>query len=439
MASRVPVLEQARGGAVAEKQKPVTSGGNNRRALGDIGNVVNVNALGVEGKQQQPKITRPVTRGLRAQLLANGQADVVANKKSDGVVGKEGAKAAKQKQKVTVKPKPVTVIEISPDTIEEENKKPKSQINLGEGSSRKKGKATFTSLLTARSKVACGLSAKKVHDIDGADSEDQLAVADYVEDIYTFYRLAESSNQIHDYMDSQTEINEKMRAILMDWLIEVHNKFSLMPETLYLTVHIIDRYLSMETVLRRELQLVGVSAMLIASKYEEIWAPEISDFVCISDRAYTREQILGMEKKLLDKLEWSLTVPTPYVFLLRFLKAAASDEVMENMVFFFAELALMDYSMIMNCPSMVAASAVYVAHCTLKKSPLWNQTLKHHTGFSELQLMDCAKRLVKFHSYAAESKLKAVYKKYSTPECHTVASITPAVTLVEELEGCHLT
>ena len=76
-------------------------------------------------------------------------------------------------------------------------------------------------------------------------------------------------------MDSQPEINERMRAILVDWLIEVHHKFELMPETLYLTLNIVDRYLASKNVLRRELQLVGLSAMLMASKYEEIWAPEV--------------------------------------------------------------------------------------------------------------------------------------------------------------------
>jgi cyclin B len=78
-----------------------------------------------------------------------------------------------------------------------------------------------------------------------------------------------------DYIDSQVEINSKMRGILADWIIEVHQKFELMPESLYLTMYIIDRYLSMQPVLRRELQLVGVSALLIACKYEEIWAPEV--------------------------------------------------------------------------------------------------------------------------------------------------------------------
>lgn len=126
-------------------------------------------------------------------------------------------------------------------------------------------------------------------------------------------------------MDSQPEVNENMRAILVDWLVDVHTKFELSPETFYLTINIIDRFLAVKIVPRKELQLVGISAMLIASKYEEIWAPEVNDFVCLSDRAYTHGQILIMEKKILGKLEWTLTVPTLYVFLVRFIKASLPD------------------------------------------------------------------------------------------------------------------
>jgi G2/mitotic-specific cyclin-B, other len=67
--------------------------------------------------------------------------------------------------------------------------------------------------------------------------------------------------------------------------------------------------------------------MLMASKYEEIWPPEVNDFVCLSDRAYSHEQILIMEKTILGKLEWTLTVPTPFVFLVRFIKAASVSAV----------------------------------------------------------------------------------------------------------------
>lgn len=83
-----------------------------------------------------------------------------------------------------------------------------------------------------------------------------------------------------------------------------------MPETLYLTVNLIDRFLEAKQVTRKHLQLVGVTAMLVASKYEEIWAPEVRDFVYISDRAYTRDQILNMEKIMLNTLRFNLTVPS---------------------------------------------------------------------------------------------------------------------------------
>jgi len=91
------------------------------------------------------------------------------------------------------------------------------------------------------------------------------------------------------FMDFQEDINEKMRAILVDWLVEVHLKFKLLPETLYLTVNLIDRYLCKEQVHRSKLQLVGVTAMLIASKYEEIYPPIVKDFVYITDNAYTKD------------------------------------------------------------------------------------------------------------------------------------------------------
>uniref|UniRef100_A0A803NA89 Cyclin-like domain-containing protein n=1 Tax=Chenopodium quinoa TaxID=63459 RepID=A0A803NA89_CHEQI len=139
--------------------------------------------------------------------------------------------------------------------------------------------------------AACGLTnnpKEQVADIDASDVDNGLAV---------------NESRPCDYMNSQPEINDKMRAILVDWLIEVHNRFELMPETLYLTINLVDRFLSSKSVPRRELQLLGIGAMLIACSYEEIWAPEVNDFVSISERAYSNEQILKMEKAILGQLE----------------------------------------------------------------------------------------------------------------------------------------
>jgi len=80
-----------------------------------------------------------------------------------------------------------------------------------------------------------------------------------------------------------------MRQILIDWLVEVHLKFKLLPETLFLTVNLIDRYTYIKQVKRNDYQLLGVTAMLIACKYEEIYAPEIKDFIYMTDKAYTKE------------------------------------------------------------------------------------------------------------------------------------------------------
>ncbi|XP_006654583.1 cyclin-B1-5 isoform X2 [Oryza brachyantha] len=429
-----------RGAAVAPgKQKAATAAAGrpdarNRQALGDIGNVLNAHV--VDGKIQLPEgINRPITRSFGAQLLKKAQENAVAANKI--VVQNPARKEPAPKPAKKLVPRPDNAPKV---TSGNENKKPvedkkplKSEGAGGGGSahkhSRKKVVNTLTSVLTARSKHACGITERPrevVEDIDKLDGDNQLAVVDYIEDIYKFYRTAQHECRPTDYMSSQLEVNPKMRAILADWIIEVHYKFELMPETLYLTMYVIDRYLSLQPVLRRELQLVGIAAMLIACKYEEIWAPEVNDFICIADNAYLRHQILAMEKNILNRLQWNLTVPTPYVFLVRFVKAAGGDKELEHMVFFFAEMALTEYGMASLCPSLVAASAVYAAQCTLKRSPLWTDTLKHHTGFSESQLMECAKVLVNAHAAAPENKLKSAYKKYSAEQFGRVALRPPA-------------
>ncbi|XP_076934928.1 G2/mitotic-specific cyclin S13-7-like isoform X2 [Bidens hawaiensis] len=307
--------------------------------------------------------------------------------------------------------------------------------------SRKPSKS-LTTVLTARSKAACGITTKPkdpVVNIDEPDIGNELAQVEYVEDIYKFYKLSETEGGLQDYMNShsQPDLNAKMRAILVDWLIEVHRKFDLMPESLYLTINIVDRYLSVRKVPRKELQLVGISAMLIACKYEEIWPPEVSDLIAISDNAYPREQILTMEKAILGHLGWYLTVPTPYVFVVRYTKASLPfDEEMENMVFFLTDLGLIHYSVIINnSPSKLAASAVYAARCTLKKTPAWTETLKHHTGYHEDELKECAKALVTFHECASETKLKAVYRKYVNPDKGAVAVFPPVRNIEADVGG----
>ena len=152
-------------------------------------------------------------------------------------------------------------------------------------------------------------------DIDERDSDDPLCATSYVQDMYEHFRSKEMSTSVRPlYMEEQQYINERMRSILVDWLVEVHLKFKLVPETLYLTVNIIDRYLARTEVSRPKLQLVGVTALLIASKYEEIYPPELRDLVYICDRAYSKLEVRLFVCLLACLFAHSLDITQPFPF-----------------------------------------------------------------------------------------------------------------------------
>ena len=228
-------------------------------------------------------------------------------------------------------------------------------------------------------------------------------------------------------MKNQTDINEKMRAILIDWLVEVHLKFKLMPETMYLTVNIIDRFLEKKQVIRQKLQLVGVTAMLLASKYEEIYAPEVRDFVYITDKAYTKEQILQMEAMMLNTLEFRITVPTAYVFTNRFLKVAgaAADAKVSHFATYLAERMLQEHKMLGYTPSMMAAATVNVALRTLRGRTAWDRKLELYSGYTQESLRACIKDVEELLANPANT-LKAVSKKYALPKFSEVSTLAAA-------------
>ncbi|CAL9155164.1 unnamed protein product [Musa hybrid cultivar] len=270
--------------------------------------------------------------------------------------------------------------------------------------------------------------------IDICDSNNPLAVVEYVEDIYSFYRQTEVTSCVSpDYMSQQFDINEKMRAILIDWLIEVHYKFELMEETLFLTVNIIDRFLARQTVARKKLQLAGVTAMLLACKYEEVSVPVVEDLILISDRAYTREEVLEMEKLIVNTLQFNMSVPTPYVFMRRFLKAAEADRKLELLSFFIIELCLVEYKMLKFRPSLLAAAAIYTAQCSLRGLKYWTKTSELHSNYSEDQLLECSRLMVDFHHKAGLGKLTGVHRKYTTLKYGCTAKSEPALFLLNTI------
>ncbi|KAJ7966969.1 Cyclin [Quillaja saponaria] len=275
------------------------------------------------------------------------------------------------------------------------------------------------------------ITEERIVDIDNCDIKNPLAVADYIDDLYAYYKKAESSSCVpSNYMAQQSDINEKMRGILIDWLIEVHYKFELMDETLYLTVNLIDRFLAIIPMGRKKLQLVGVTAMLLACKYEEVSVPVVEDLILISDKAYSKKEVLDMEKLMVNTLQFSLSVPTPYVFMRRFLKASQSDKQLEFLSFFIIELCLVEYEMLNFPPSLLAAAAIYTAQCTLIGYKLWSKTCEWHSSYTEEQLLECSRLMVTFHQKAGTGKLTGVHRKYSTSKFGFSAKIEAATFLL---------
>lgn len=306
------------------------------------------------------------------------------------------------------------------------------------------GGMSMTSLLETRSAMASAKRnssappASPVPDIDAQDRTNPLAATEYVNDIYAYFKRVEPKFRVQpDYMTKQNDINEKMRAILVDWLVEVHLKFKLMPETLFLTVNLIDRFLAEKQVTRRNLQLVGVTAMLIASKYEEIWAPEVRDFVYISDKAYTREQILAMEKLMLNTLRFNLTLPTSYNFQARFLKAANmhTDKQVSALSTYLLELSVVDAGMLKYAYSTISAASIYVAMVAFGKSDTFPKALAHHSGFTKEQILPCAAALVNLMQKAPTATLTAVHKKHSNAKFLEIAKTEVPVEILDEVNN----
>ncbi|AET03638.1 G2/mitotic-specific cyclin-2 [Medicago truncatula] len=276
------------------------------------------------------------------------------------------------------------------------------------------------------------IEGEMILDIDSCDANNSLAVVEYIEDLHAYYRKIEYLGCVSPaYMDEQLDLNERMRAILVDWLIEVHDKFDLMQETLFLTVNLIDRFLAKQNVVRKKLQLVGLVAMLLACKYEEVSVPVVSDLIHIADRAYTRKDILEMEKSMLNTLQYNMSLPTAYVFMRRFLKAAQADKKLELVAFFLVELSLVEYEMLKFPPSLVAAAAVYTAQCTVSGFKHWNKTCEWHTNYSEDQLLECSMLMVGFHQKAGAGKLTGVHRKYGSAKFSFTAKCEPACFLLE--------
>ncbi|OEL33714.1 Cyclin-A3-2 [Dichanthelium oligosanthes] len=255
----------------------------------------------------------------------------------------------------------------------------------------------------------------------------QAAVVPYLGDIDRYLRSLEVEPLRRpgpDYFQKiQKNISAKMRAVLVDWLVEVADEFKLQAETLYLAVSYVDRFLTMNVVARDKLQLLGVTALLVAAKYEEIDSSKTKFSVLYAT------QVVKMEADLLTSLNFQIGGPTVTTFLWRFIASCrggsrTSSEKLESMCSYLAELSLLDYDCISYLPSVVAAACLFVARFTIRpKTHPWNLTLQHNTGY---KVFDLQKSIIIIHELQLSIRCpdqKAIREKYQDPKFGCVSTM----------------
>ncbi|MBN3277226.1 CCNA2 protein, partial [Polyodon spathula] len=255
-----------------------------------------------------------------------------------------------------------------------------------------------------------------VLDMSVNEAEEKVStvkVPDYSLDIHKYLREMEvKSRPKAGYMKKQPDITNSMRAILVDWLVEVGEEYKLQNETLYLAVNYIDRFLSSMSVLRGKLQLVGTAAMLLASKFEEIYPPDVAEFVYITDDTYTKKQVLRMEHLILKVLSFDLAAPTINQFLTQYFLYRQANSKVESLSMFLGELSMVDSDPFLKyLPSITAAAAFVLANFTITGAT-WPESLVELTGYTLENLEPCIMDLYQTYLSAPQHGQQSVREKY---------------------------
>ncbi|CBX92797.1 hypothetical protein IAQ61_005841 [Plenodomus lingam] len=404
-----------------------------RNALIDVSNVSKAEAPGAGAKDKKPVATKgalskaaqptKVQKSSRANSTRSilepkerntGSSDLKKRPASGNGIGGQPAKkrVASTTTSTTTTATATTKSTKEEEVVEEEeaeNVEPKENVADAEEPKTKNTKVSPVQILEEDLKH---LTEEQPANLDAEDIDDPLMVSEYVVEIFEYLKELEIATMANpDYMDSQSELEWKMRGILVDWLLEVHTRFRLLPETLFLAVNIIDRFLSAKIVQLDRLQLVGVTAMFIASKYEEVLSPHVQNFRHVADDGFTEEEILSAERFVLAALNYDLSYPNPMNFLRRISKADNYDIQTRTLGKYLLEIGCLDHRFLAHPPSQVAAAAMYLARLVLERGP-WDVTLAHYAGYTEDEIQPVLQLMIDYLSGPVVHE--AFFKKYAS-------------------------
>ncbi|CAF1389799.1 unnamed protein product [Adineta steineri] len=276
------------------------------------------------------------------------------------------------------------------------------------------------------------------YDCDSGDSHNITTVSEYVVDICKYWRELEQNTSIRqNFLLNRNEgtASPQNRAVLIDWLYQVHDRFKLLSDTFHMTIQLIDRYLQLVDVSKHELQLIGSTALLLACKYEEMTIPGMNDFVYVSDNAYSKEDMKEMERRIISTLSYDLGRPLSINFLRRYSKIVQATDIEHTLGKYLLDLTFTDHSLSHLLPSYVSACASFLSRylfaykrltsstsVTLLIDNIWpNKFMSYHTGYTYEQIRQGIEQLGQLLIGQDTTKLRSVQKKFSQSNVFSVA------------------
>ncbi|KAI9500508.1 B-type cyclin [Coemansia spiralis] len=243
------------------------------------------------------------------------------------------------------------------------------------------------------------------------DPFDMTLIPEFSDDIFGYMRELEVQLMPNpQYITQQPALTWSTRAILVEWLVQVHQRFNLLPETLYLCINFVDRFLSAKEIVINKLQLVGAVCLLVASKYEEIHIPSVKDMEFMVEKNYKEDEILRAERYILRMLNFDLGWPGPLSFLRRISKADDYDMATRTLAKYLIEVTLIDERFIGVPCSKVAAVAHYLALRFLDKGA-WTRAHAFYSGYFESELLPEAAILIEL--LMQPRRHRAIFEKYA--------------------------
>ncbi|KAJ3113664.1 G2/mitotic-specific cyclin, partial [Nowakowskiella sp. JEL0407] len=454
---------------VVGKQQVVSS-----KPLGDQKNNANVNqVIGVAGTTKVTGKPQRATRKTandenavqkKPTTVVSGKQIIVEQVAEKQVQAKAGGKALVSKEnsvhvepvvsdkvekkshipKLTQKVKPVVADEnTKPDVVEKqatlirktsvlaEHQQQEKSTNAGQQPVRKhsqhaeieREQATKKVRVTNQQQAEQLVEVKSAHPVIDAmyyeedeDDNDPMMVEEYAEDIIKHLKQVEITTMPSGfYMDGQTELSWSMRTILVEWLIDTHNKFRMLPETLFLAVNILDRFLSLRVCSLNKLQLVGITSLFLAAKYEEMSTPAIQQMLILCDDTCKAEEVLKAERYILQVLEFGLQYPSPLNFLRRYSKEDNYDSQTRTTAKYLMEMSLLSETFLQYPPSLVAAAALHFARNILQRPDGWHEGFVEISGYEPNAVDYVQSEMLRFliDGFANQS-YGSLYRKYSS-------------------------